>query len=78
MNAARKGLAAQQRLKTITLYDVVSPALAKVGQRYRLQLLIQSDQRAQLQLALSQWTEHLYAMAPAKVSWIIDVDPIDC
>ena len=71
---ALKGLASEE----VMLFDVVAPTLHKIGNKYRLQLLIQSPSRPLLQQTLSQRSEYLFSHAPHSVNWVIDVDPIDC
>ncbi len=77
MREAREAL---KRLsyEDITLFDVVAPTLHKIGNKYRLQLLLQCHSRPLLQQALSQWSVYLFSYAPHSVNWVIDVDPIDC
>ncbi len=61
----------------ISIFDPVPALMARVANRHRAQLLIQSASRGRLQRFLGKWLP-LLANIPAKgIRWVLDVDPID-
>jgi primosomal protein N' (replication factor Y) len=60
---------------------VLGPApapLARRGNRYRWQLLMQSDQRSILHSAIDQMLQSATGRAtPRSIRWSVDVDPVD-
>lgn len=63
--------------KGITLFDPVAALMAKVANRHRAQLLVQSGARARLQGFLKTWVARLREMPGKGVRWSLDVDPVD-
>lgn len=63
----------------VTLYPPVPPAVSRVANVERLQMLIESSSRPALQRLLSQWVPQLHALRAAHkgvMRWAIDVDPL--
>ncbi|MFL6580434.1 MAG: primosomal protein N' [Burkholderiales bacterium] len=63
--------------QSVTLFDPVPAAIAKIAGQHRGQLLAQSIARAELQRFLSDWRLHLMTNKASRVRWSIDVDPIE-
>ncbi|NDU93010.1 MAG: primosomal protein N' [Ferrovum sp.] len=61
----------------IEIYDPVPAPMARLAGKTRLQLLAQCSHRGRLQAFLTIWQTHLFAMARSRVSWILDVDPLE-
>ncbi|MBE0613549.1 MAG: primosomal protein N' [Burkholderiales bacterium] len=61
----------------ITLYDPVPMSVARLAERERAQLLLQSASRKALQTYLTTWAEKLHALPQRAVRWHLDVDPIE-
>ena len=61
----------------ITLYDPVPMSMARLAERERAHLLVQSVSRKALQAYLAAWSAKLYAQAQRAVRWHLDVDPIE-
>jgi len=61
----------------ITLYDPVPMSVARLAERERAQLLVQSVSRKALQAYLAAWSAKLYALPQRAVRWHLDVDPIE-
>jgi len=61
----------------ITLYDPVPMSVARLAERERAQLLLQSASRKALQAYLAAWSAKLYALPQRAVRWHLDVDPIE-
>ncbi len=61
----------------ITLYDPVPMTVARLAERERAQLLLQSYSRKALQEYLALWSAKLYALPQRDVRWHLDVDPIE-
>lgn len=61
----------------ITLYDSVPMSVARLAERERAQLLVQSASRKMLQTYLAKWAAKLYALPQRAVRWHLDVDPIE-
>lgn len=61
----------------VTLFDPVPALMARVANRHRAQLLIQSGARARLRQFLDQWLPQLAGLPGKGVRWVLDVDPID-
>ena len=62
----------------VLLYDPVPMRLARLKNRERAQLLVESRSRPALQTFLTDWMEQLYACkAPRDLRWHIDVDPLE-
>jgi primosomal protein N' (replication factor Y) len=69
--------AAPPRRTSITLFDPVPMALARVAGVERAQALLQSRSRPRLQAFLSEWSRTLYRLPAHGVRWHLDVDPIE-
>jgi primosomal protein N' (replication factor Y) len=61
----------------ITLYDAVPMSVARLAERERAQLLVQSTSRKALQTYLAAWSAKLYAVPQRAVRWHLDVDPTE-
>ncbi len=61
----------------ILLFDPVAALMARVANRYRMQLLVQASARQRLQHFLKAWLPHLEALPARGVKWSLDVDPMD-
>ncbi len=61
----------------VILFDPVAALMARVSNRYRMQLLIQAGARARLQSFLGAWLPLLNGIEAKGVHWSLDVDPID-
>lgn len=63
----------------VTVYPAVPPAVSRVANVERMQMLLESPSRAALQRLLSQWVPGLHALKAAHrgvLRWAIDVDPL--
>jgi primosomal protein N' (replication factor Y) len=63
--------------EAVTVWDPVAASMARVANRERAQLLIQSASRPRLQTVLAGWMAALRAEKAAKVRWSLDVDPLE-
>ena len=63
--------------RTITLYDPVPAAIARVAGHHRAHLLVQASSRIALQRFLSDWVPALAQKRTGRVRWSIDVDPLE-
>jgi primosomal protein N' (replication factor Y) len=61
----------------VMVFDPVPMSVARIADRERAQLLVQSYSRPALQAFLSAWSEALGEVRPAGVRWHLDVDPIE-
>ncbi|MFH1495128.1 MAG: primosomal protein N' [Pseudomonadota bacterium] len=61
----------------ITLYDAVPAPMARLAGRERAQLLVQADERRDLQQFLRHWNANLNNLKARQVRWSLDVDPLD-
>jgi primosomal protein N' (replication factor Y) len=62
----------------IRLFDPVPMRLTRLARRERAQLLIEADQRTDLQNFLTRWLERIRTLpAPRELRWQIDVDPLE-
>jgi primosomal protein N' (replication factor Y) len=62
----------------VLLYDPVPMRLARLKNRERAQLLVESKSRPALQNFLTQWMAALYARrTPRELRWHLDVDPLE-
>ena len=61
----------------IEIYDPVHAPMARLAGKTRMQLLAQCSHRGRLQAFLTTWQSHLFAMARSRVSWVLDVDPLE-
>jgi primosomal protein N' (replication factor Y) len=61
----------------ITLYDAVPAPMARLAGRERAQLLVQADERRDLQQFLRHWNANLNGLKARQVRWSLDVDPLE-
>lgn len=61
----------------ILMFDPVAALMARIANRYRMQLLVQAGARQRLQHFLNAWMPLLHAMPARGVKWSLDVDPMD-
>ncbi|MDP1652585.1 MAG: primosomal protein N' [Rhodocyclaceae bacterium] len=62
----------------VLLYDPVPMRLARLKNRERAQLLVESKSRPALHAFLAAWLELLYALkTPRDLRWHLDVDPLE-
>lgn len=64
-------------LKGLRVFDAVPAPLFRLANRFRWQLLAQSETRPMLQQFLHEWRSKLENISSHKIRWSIDVDPID-
>ena len=74
LEARKEGL---KQCAEVALYDPVPALMARVANRERAQLLIQSNQRKALQRFLTEWVKILRSRPARQVRWHLDVDPLD-
>jgi len=63
----------------VTIYPPVPPAVSKLAGIERLQMLLESGSRPQLQRLLADWTPALHGLRQQHkglTRWAIDVDPL--
>jgi primosomal protein N' (replication factor Y) len=73
-----KQLAASCATPGIRLADPVPMRLTRLARRERAQLLIEADQRGELQGFLAHWLEQLRNQRPPhQLRWHLDVDPLE-
>ncbi len=60
----------------VSVFDPAPALLAKVADRARWQLLVQSPSRSRLQAFLSHWAQSLRELPAPGLNWVLDVDPI--
>jgi primosomal protein N' (replication factor Y) len=64
--------------ENVLIYDPVPMRLARLKNRERAQLLVESRSRPALQAFLGAWMERLLALkAPRELRWHLDVDPLE-
>ena len=63
--------------KTVTLYDPVPAAIARIAGHYRAHLLVQAPSRIALQRLLSAWVPAITQRKAGRVRWSLDVDPLE-
>jgi primosomal protein N' (replication factor Y) len=79
LEAASLAAAALDGAAGVTLYPPVPPAVARVANVERMQMLLESPSRAALQRLLAAWREPLAALRTEHrgvLRWAIDVDPL--
>lgn len=69
--------------EAVTVYSPVPPAVARVANVERMQMLVESASRVALQRFLSQWLPRLHEMRAGRkeaseriLRWAVDVDPL--
>jgi primosomal protein N' (replication factor Y) len=77
MRFLREAAAGVARPDEVTVYDPVPNVLTRRAGLERAQLLMQSASRPALQSFLAALSAGLFAAAPRKVRWHLDVDPIE-
>lgn len=63
--------------EAVTLWDPVAAPMARLANRERAQLLVQSGARSRLQAFLAAWMAALRQLKAGKVRWSLDVDPLE-
>jgi primosomal protein N' (replication factor Y) len=79
LRAAAEVAAAMPEGADVMVYPPVPPAVPRVANIERMQMLIESAARARLQRFLSAWLPQLHAQRSAfkgLARWAIDVDPL--
>lgn len=77
LSIARKELQVIAK-NALDIYGPIMAPMEKRGGRYRLQLLIQADNRKAIQKFLSPWITLLDQLPEARgVKWSVDIDPYD-
>jgi primosomal protein N' (replication factor Y) len=79
LEAASRAAVALDGAAGVTLYPPVPPAVARVADVERMQMLLESPSRAGLQRLLGAWREPLAALKHEHrgvLRWAIDVDPL--
>jgi primosomal protein N' (replication factor Y) (superfamily II helicase) len=79
LKAAAEGAATLPASAGVTVYPPVPPAVAKVAGIERLQMLVESASRLQLQRLLADWVPALHRLRQQHkglARWAIDVDPL--
>jgi primosomal protein N' (replication factor Y) len=72
------GLAGTLEAVEVMLYDPVPMRLARLKNRERAQLLVESRHRPALQAFLAAWMAQLHELkAPRDLRWHLDVDPLE-
>ena len=61
----------------VIMFDPVAALMARISNRYRMQLLIQAGARSRLQHFLGAWLPMLAGIEARGVQWSLDVDPMD-
>ena len=75
MNLARNAAAGLDM--QVEIYGVVPASLPRRANHMRVQLLVQSDTRKNLQQFLRVWRPMLDAMPAKKLRWSLDIDPME-
>jgi primosomal protein N' (replication factor Y) len=79
LNAAAEAARALHDGAQVTVYPPVPPAVSRVADIERMQMLLESPSRAALQRLLSQWVPGLHALKATHRGlqrWAVDVDPL--
>jgi primosomal protein N' (replication factor Y) len=79
LEAAAQAMAGLDGAEAVTVYPPVPPAVARVANVERLQMLLESPSRRALQRLLTAWREPLTALRAEHrgvLRWAIDVDPL--
>jgi primosomal protein N' (replication factor Y) len=70
-------VAASELKMQVEIYGVVPAALPRRANHVRVQLLVQSDTRKNLQNFLRSWQPALMGIPAKKIRWSLDVDPLE-
>lgn len=73
----REATTAIERPDEVTVFDPVAHVITRRADYERAQLLMQSPSRSALQQYLSALSGKLFAEAPRRIRWHLDVDPIE-
>ena len=80
LEAASSLAAKMEEAAAVTLYAPVPPAVARVADVDRMQMLVESASRAALQRFLAAWLPRLHEERRSGVQrilrWAVDVDPL--
>ncbi|MED5620785.1 primosomal protein N' [Ideonella sp. BN130291] len=79
LSAAAALAAALPEAAHVTVYPPVPPAVSRVANVERMQMLLESPTRGGLQRLLQQWVPQLHALRSAHkgvLRWAVDVDPL--
>jgi primosomal protein N' (replication factor Y) len=68
---------ARLEARGITVFDPVPARLQRVAGKTRWQLLVQSENRPRLQNFLTRWQSGLAELGDSRISWVLDVDPME-
>ena len=77
MQQARSAAAGLAMEVEVEIYGVVPAALPRRANHIRIQLLVQSDTRKNLQQFLRVWKPLLDVMPTKKIRWSLDIDPLE-
>jgi primosomal protein N' (replication factor Y) len=61
----------------VSVFDPAPALLARLANRARWQLLVQSRARSRLQAFLDLWTQRLATLPASGLNWVLDVDPLE-
>uniref|UniRef100_UPI0035B4693A replication restart helicase PriA n=1 Tax=Chitinimonas sp. TaxID=1934313 RepID=UPI0035B4693A len=73
----RQALSLAAHDPAVTIWDPVAASMARIANRERAQLLVQSTSRSRLQALLAGWMVQLRQLRAGKVRWSLDVDPLE-
>jgi primosomal protein N' (replication factor Y) (superfamily II helicase) len=79
LSAAAQLAAVLPEATQVTVYPPVPPAVSRVANVERMQMLLESPTRTGLQRLLQQWVPQLHALRSAHkgvLRWAVDVDPL--
>jgi primosomal protein N' (replication factor Y) len=77
LNFLASAAAAPLAHEGVTIYDPVPMTLTRLMNIERAQLMVESPSRPALQAYLGAWVAWLYAHAPRRVRWHVEVDPLE-
>lgn len=61
----------------VEIYDPIDAIPAKLANRFRMHLLVQSDYRPALRQFLAEWWPAIEATASSSICWTLDIDPVE-
>lgn len=61
----------------VEIYDPIDAIPAKLANRFRMHLLVQSDYRPALRQFLAEWWPAIEANATSSIRWTLDIDPVE-